>query len=201
MIDIDTVFKYRLKMHKAVGGVGHRFISVLRNAVTQSGLAFEEKGNKARVYVYLGAEENEESYAEIAEIFLKVYTSPEEIQTKLSPYFEGSGFVLKAVELIPYHLSSVQHLVSHVCYKVTGVKGSISEALSSCPKKEREFLHSIERLDADEVKIIMKVNPSGSFSPVQELLKSLRLDVRKEDYKATRLALYWVDKKGVLQSI
>ena len=201
MINIGTVFKYRLKLYKAVGGESHNFISVLRNAVTQSGLAFVEKGNKARVYVYLGAGKEEESFAEIAEIFLTVYSGPEEIKTKLAPYFEGSGFVLKAVELIPYHLSNVQHLISHVCYKVKGVRGDVEKALSLCPKAERKFLYSIKRLSADEVEIIMKINPSGSFTPVQELLKLLRFDVRREDYKATRIALYWVDTKGALQEI
>ena len=201
MIDIDTAFKYRLKLNKTAGFNCHSFIKVLANAVAQSGFNYVLKNNNPRVYVYLGAAEDEESFAEIAEIFLKDYVSPEEIQTKLAPYFEGSGFVLKEVELIPYHLSSIQNLVTYVCYQVKGVRGSISRGLSLCPKVERKHLYKIERLNADEVKIIMKVNPSGSFSPVQELLKLLRLDVRKEDYKATRLALYWVDKKGAFRSI
>ena len=201
MIDIGTTFKYRLKLNKKVGVSCHQFMQILAGAVTQSGLDYVLKNNHPRVYVYLGAEEGEESFAEIAEIFLKTYISPEEIQKRIIPFIEGSGFVLKEVELIPYHLSSVQNLVSHVCYQVSGVRGSISRALSLCPKVNRKHLYSIERLNANEVKIIMKINPSGSFSPVQELLKLLRLDVRKEDYKATRLALYWVDKKGVFQSI
>ncbi|MCR5504245.1 MAG: hypothetical protein K6E94_01530 [Elusimicrobiaceae bacterium] len=201
MINIDTVFKYRLKLNKTAGFNCHSFIKVLANAVAQSGFNYVLKNNNPRVYVYSGAEEDEESFAEIAEIFLNEYISPKEIQTKLAPYIEGSGFAIREVELIPYRLSNVQNLITHVCYKVTGVRGSISRGLSLCPKIERKHLYKIERLNADEVKIIMKLSPSGSFSPVQELLKLLRLDVRKEDYKATRLALYWVDKKGAFRSI
>ena len=201
MIDIETAFKYRLKLNKKIGAAGHQFIPVLAEAVALSGFDYVVKKNRPRVYVYLGATEDEESYAEIAEIFLKTYVDPEEVKMKLAPQIEGSGFVLKDVELLPYHLSNVQNLVSHVCYQVTGVRGSISRALSLCPKVERKHLYSIERLDANEIKIIMKLNPSGSFSPVRELLKLLRLDVREEDYKATRMSLYWVDKKGAFRSI
>jgi len=173
----------------------------LAEAVSQSGFNYVTKKNRPRVYVYLGALEDEESKAEIAEIFLKTYISPQEVKAKLSPYFKGSGFVLNEVELLPYHISNVQNLITHVCYQVTGVRGSVSRGLSLCPRVNRKHLYSIERLNAKEVKIIMKLNPSGSFSPVQELLKLLRLDVKKEDYKATRIALYWADKKGVLQSV
>lgn len=201
MIDIDTAFRYRLKLNKSAGFTCHEFIKVLASAVTQSGLDYVSKKDHPRVYVYLGALEDEESLTEIAEIFLKTYTSPEEVKAKLLPFLEGSGFVLKEVELLPYHLSNVQNLISHVCYQVTGVRGSISRGLSMCPKINRKHLYSIERLNADEVKIIMKLNPSGSFSPVQELLKLLRLCVKKEGYKATRVALYWVDKNGVLQPV
>ena len=201
MINIDTAFRYRLKLDKAAGFTCHNFIKVLAGAVTQSGLDYVLKKDHPRVYVYLGALEEEESTAEIAEIFLKTYISPEEVKIKLLPFLEGSGFKLKEVELVPYHLSNVQNLISHVCYQVTGVRGSISRGLSMCPKINRKHLYSIERLNADEVKIIMKLNPSGSFSPVQELLKLLRLGVKKEGYKATRTALYWVDKNGVLQPV
>ena len=201
MIDIDTAFKYRLKLDKKVGFSCHQLIKILAEAVAQSGFDYVLKKNHPRVYVYSGAAEDEESFIEIAEIFLKTYVSPEDVQKKIAPGIEGSGFMLKEVELLPYHLSSVQNLVSHVCYKVSGVRGSISRALSLCPKVERKHLYSIERLDVNEVKIIMKAEPSGSFRPVPELLKLLRLDVRKEDYKVTRLALYWVNKKGVFQSI
>lgn len=199
MINIDTAFRYRLKLNKAAGFTCHKFIQVLATAVTQSGFDYAVKKNHPRVYVYLGALEDEESQAEIAEIFLKTYVSPNEVKAKLLPLLEGSGFVLREVELIPYHLSNVQNLISHVCYQVTGVRGSISRGLSLCPKINRKHLYSIERLNADEVKIIMKLNPSGSFSPVQELLKLLRLGVKKEGYKAVRTALYWVDKNGVLR--
>lgn len=201
MIDIDTAFRYRLKLNKAAGFTCHSFISVLASAVTQSGLDYVVKKNRPRVYVYSGALEEEESQTEIAEVFLKIYVSPKEVKTKLLPFLEGSGFVLKEVETLPYHLSNVQNLISHVCYQVTGVRGNISGALSSCLKEDREHLYSIERLDANEIKIIMKLNPSGSFKPVQELLKSLGLDVEKEGYKAIRTALYWVDKNGVLRPI
>ncbi len=201
MINIDTAFKYRLKLYKKVGFTGHQFIPVLAEAVSLSGFNYVEKKNHPRVYVYLGAAEDEESYAELAEIFLKTYVDPEEVKMKLAPHFEGSGFVLKDVELLPYHLCNVQNLISYVCYQVTGVRGSISRGLSLCPKVERKHLYSIERLDANEVKIIMKLNPSGSFSPVRELLKLLRLGVKEEDYKATRMALYWVDKKGAFRSV
>lgn len=201
MIDIGTAFKYRLRMYKTAGASCHRFIKVLGHAVAQSGLNYLEKNNHPRVYVYLGAADDEESKAEIAEIFLQVYASPKDVKAKLAPYFEGSGFVLKDVELLPYTISNVQNLISHVCYQVSGVRGNISEALSMCQKEDRKYLYSIERLDVDEVKIIMKLNPSGSFMPVLELLKLLGLDVREEDYKATRIGLYWVDKKGVLQSV
>lgn len=201
MINIDTAFRYRLKLNKSAGFTCHKFIQVLADAVTQSGLDYTLKKNRPRVYVYSGAAEDEESLAEIAEIFLNTYIKPEEIKTKLAPYFEGSGFVLKDVELLPFHLTSVQNLISHVGYKVEGVRGSISRALSLCPKSERKHLYSIERLNANEIKVVMKLNPSGSFSPVLELLTLLRLDVKKEDYKATRIALYWVDKQGVLQSV
>ena len=201
MINIDTAFRYRLKLNKSAGFACHKFIQILASAVTQSGLDYVSKKDHPRVYVYLGALEDEESLTEIAEIFLKTYTSPEEVKTKLLPFLEGSGFVLKEVELLPYHLSNVQNLISHVCYQVTGVRGSISRGLSLCPKINRKHLYSIERLNADEVKIIMKLNPSGSFSPVQELLKLLRLGVKKDGYKATRVALYWVDKNGVLQPV
>ncbi|MBO4707020.1 MAG: hypothetical protein J5594_00445 [Elusimicrobiaceae bacterium] len=201
MINVDTAFRYRLKLSKAAGVTSHKFVPVLAAAVTQSGLKYILKKNHPRVYVYLGAAEDEESLTEIAEIFLKNYVSPEEVKTKLLPFLEGSGFVLKEIELLPYHLSNVQNLVSHVCYQVTGVRGSISRALSLCPKINRKHLYSIERLNADEVKIIMKLNPSGSFSSVQELLKLLGLDVGKEDYKAIRMALYWVDKNGALQPL
>lgn len=201
MIDIDTAFKYRLKLNKAAGFACHRFVQVLMNAVTKSGLEYAEKKNHPKVYVYLGAAEEEESFAELAEIFLKVYASPEDVKTKLAPFLEGSGFVLKEVELLPYHLSNVQNLISHVCYKIEGVRGSISRALSLCPKVQRKHLYSIERLNAKEVKIIMRTTPLGSFSPVQELLKLLRLDVKKEEYKATRMSLYWVDKKGEFRSV
>ncbi len=201
MINVDTAFRYRLKLNKSLGVVCHNFVKVLANAVTQSGLDYVLKKDHPRVYVYFGALEDEESLTEIAEIFLKNYISPEEVKRKLLPFLEGSGFVLKEVELLPYHLSNVQNLISHVCYHVTGVRGSISRALSLCPKVNRKHLYSIERLNADEVKIIMKLNPSGSFSPVQELLKLLGLDVKKEGYKAIRTALYWVDKNGVLQPL
>lgn len=201
MINIDTAFRYRLKLYKSAGFSCHGFIKVLGHAVAESGLIYTEKNNHPRVYVYLGAAEEEESKTEIAEIFLKVYATPQDVEAKLIPFFEGSGFVLKEVQVLPYGLSNVQNLISHVCYKVSGVRGSISRALSSCPKAERKHLYSIERLDVDEVKIIMKLNPSGSFSPVPELLKLLGLDVREEDYKATRIALYWANKQGVLQSI
>jgi len=201
MINIDTAFRYRLKLNKAAGIACHTFIKVLAAAVTQSGLDYVVKNDHPRVYVYLGALEDEESLTEIAEVFLKTYVSPEEVKTKLLPFLEGSGFVLKEIELLPYHLSNVQNLISHVCYQVTGVRGSISRGLSMCPKINRKHLYSIERLNADEIKIIMKLNPSGSFSPVQELLKLLRLGVKKEGYKATRTALYWVDKNGVLQPV
>jgi len=199
MINIDTAFRYRLKLNKAAGFACHGFIQVLANAVTQSGFDYVLKKNHPRVYVYLGALDDEESRTEIAEIFLKTYVSPNEVKAKLLPLLEGSGFALREVELLPYHLSNVQNLISHVCYQVTGVRGSISRALSLCPKINRKHLYSIERLNADEVKIIMKLNPSGSFSPVQELLKLLRLGVKKEGYKAVRTALYWADKNGVLQ--
>ncbi len=201
MINIDTAFRYRLKLNKKAGFTCHAFIKSLATAVTQSGFDYVMKNDHPRVYVYLGALEDEESLTEIAEIFLKTYVSPEEVKTKLLPFLEGSGFVLKDVELLPYHLSNVQNLISHVCYQVTGVRGSISRGLSLCPRINRKHLYSIERLNANEVKIIMKLNPSGSFSPVQELLKLLRLGVKKEDYKAIRTALYWADKNGVLQSI
>jgi hypothetical protein len=201
MIDIDTAFRYRLKLNKAAGFTCHNFIQILASAVTQSGLDYIEKKNHPRVYVYSGALEEEESQTEIAEVFLKNYISPKEVKAKLMPFLEGSGFVLKEVESLPYHLSNVQNLISHVCYQVTGVRGSISEALSLCSESDREHLYSIERLDANEIKIIMKLNPSGSFKPVQELLKSLGLDVEKEGYKAIRTALYWVDKNGVLRPI
>ena len=201
MINIDTACRYRLKLNKAAGFTCHGFIKVLASAVTQSGLGYVVKNNHPRVYVYLGASEEEESKAEVAEIFLQTYESPEEVKAKLLPFLEGSGFVLKEVELLPYHLSNVQNLVTHVCYQVSGVKGSISGALSSCSKENREIIYSIERLDVNEIKIIMKLNPSGSFSPVQELLKLLGLDVEKDDYKAIRTGLYWADKSGVLRSI
>ena len=201
MINIDTAFKYRLKLNKKAGFASHKFIPVLAEAVTLSGFDYVEKKNRPRVYVYLGAAEEEESFAEIAEIFLKTYVDPKEVQTKLAPHFEGSGFVLKDVELLPYHLTNVQNLISHVCYQVTGVRGSVSRGLSLCPKVDRKHLYSIERLDANEIKIIMKLNPSGSFSPVRELLKLLRLGIKEEDYKATRIALYWVDKKGAFRSV
>lgn len=201
MINIDTAFRYRLKLNKTKGVTCHKFVEVLAAAVTQSGLEYVLKKNHPRVYVYLGALEDEESLTEIAEVFLKTYVSPEEVKTKLLPFLEGSGFVLKEVELLPYHLSNVQNLISHVCYQITGVRGSISRALSLCPKINRKHLYSIERLNANEIKIIMKLNPSGSFSPVQELLKLLGLDVEKEGYKAIRTALYWVDKNGVLQPL
>lgn len=201
MIDIDTAFRYRLRLYKSAGVSCHGFIKVLGHAVLGSGLSYIEKNNRPRVYVYLGAADDEESKTEIAEIFLKVYASPKDVETKLTPFFEGSGFVLKEVELLPYGLSNIQNLVSHVCYKVSGVRGSISKALSLCPKAEREHLYSIERLSEEEVKIIIKLSPSGSFSPVQELLKLLGLDVREGDYKATRIALYWADKQGVLRSV
>ena len=201
MINIDTAFKYRLKLNKSAGFACHKFIQILASAVTQSGLDYVLKKDHPRVYVYLGALEDEESQTEIAEIFLKTYVDPEEVKTKLAFHIDGSGFVLKDVELLPYHLSNVQNLISHVCYQVTGVRGSISRALSLCPKVNRKHLYSIERLDANEVKIIMKLNPSGSFSPVRELLKLLRLCVKEEDYKATRIALYWVDKKGAFRSV
>ena len=201
MINIDTAFRYRLKLNKMAGFTCHKFIQVLATAVTQSGLDYVVKNNRPRVYVYLGALEDEESLTEIAEIFLKTYKSPEEVKTKLLPFLEDSGFVLKYVELLPYHLSNVQNLISHVCYQVTGVRGSINRALSLCPKVDRKHLYSIERLSANEIKIIMKLNPSGSFSPMQELLKLLGLDVEKEGYKAIRTALYWVDQNGVLQPL
>lgn len=201
MINVDTAFRYRLKLNKTAGVSCHNFIKVLASAVTQSGLDYVLKKDHPRVYVYLGALEDEESLTEIAEIFLKTYISPDEVKIKLLPFLEGSGFTLKEVELLPYHLSNVQNLISHVCYQVTGVRGSISRALSLCPKINRKHLYSIERLNADEVKIIMKLNPSGSFSPVQELLKLLRLGVKKEGYKATRVGLYWADKNGVLQPL
>ena len=201
MINIDTAFRYRLKLYKSAGFSCHGFIKVLGHAVAEGGFDYVEKNNHPRVYVYLGAADDEESKTEIAEIFLKVYASPKDVETKLAPFLQGSGFVLKEVKLLPYGLSNVQNLISHVCYKVSGVRGSINKALSLCPRVEREHLYSIERLNAEEVKVIMKLNPSGSFSPVLELLKLLRLDVREEDYKATRIALYWVDKQGVLQSV
>ena len=201
MIDIDTAFRYRLKLNKASGASCHKFIQVLMDAVSKSGLDFAVKKNHPRVYVYLGAADEEESLTEIAEIFLKTYAGPEDVKAKLSPYFEGSGFVLKEVGLLPYTLSSVQNLISHVCYEVKGVRGSISRALSLCPKVQRKHLYSIERLDADTIKIIMRTTPLGVFSPVQELLKLLRLGVKKEEYKATRTALYWVNKKGEFQSV
>ena len=201
MINIDTAFRYRLKLNKMAGFTCHKFIQVLATAVTQSGLDYVAKNNRPRVYVYLGALEDEESITEIAEVFLKTYVSPKEVKTKLLPFLEGSGFVLKDVELVPYRLTNVQNLISHVCYQVIGVKGSISEALSFCPEEDRKVIYSIERLDVNEIRIIMKLNPSGSFSPVQELLKLLGLDVEKEGYKATRTALYWVDQNGVLQPL
>lgn len=201
MINVDTAFRYRLKLYKSAGFSCHGFIKVLGRAVAEGGFEYVEKNNHPRVYVYLGAADDEESKTEIAEIFLKVYASPKEVETKLAPFFEGSGFVLKEVKVLPYGLSNIQNLISHVCYEVSGVRGSISRALTSCPKAEREHLYSIERLSDDEVKIIIKLSPSGSFSPVQELLKLLGLDVREGDYKATRIALYWVDKQGVLRSV
>ena len=201
MINIETAFRYRLKLYKSAGFSCHGFIKVLGHAVAEGGFDYVEKNNHPKVYVYLGAAEDEESKTEIAEIFLKVYATPKDVETKLAPFFKGSGFVLKEVKMLPYGLSNVQNLISHVCYKISGIKGNINEALSSCPKAEREHLYSIERLNAEEVKVIMKLNPSGSCSPVLELLKLLRLDVREGDYKATRIALYWVDKQGVLQSV
>lgn len=201
MINIDTAFRYRLKFYKPAGLSCHGFIKVLGRAVDESGFKYLEKNNHPKVYVYLGAADDEESKTEIAEIFLKVYASPKDVEAKLTPFFKDYGFVLKEVKLLPYALSNVQNLISHVCYKVTGVRGNISRALSLCPKVERKHLYSIERLNAEEVKVIMELNPSGSFMPVLELLKLLRLDVREEDYKATRIALYWVDKQGVLQSV
>ncbi len=201
MIDIDTAFRYRLRLNKSAGFTCHKFIQVLANAVTQSGLDYSLKKNRPRVYVYSGALEDEESRAEIAEIFFKTYIDPKEVKIKLLPFLKGSGFELKEVETLPYHLSNVQNLISHVCYEIEGVRGSISRALSLCPKSERKHLYSIERLDAKKIKVVMKLNPSGSFSPVLELLTLLRLDVKKEDYKATRIALYWADKQGVLQSV
>ena len=201
MINIDTAFRYRLRFYKPAGLSCHGFIRVLGRAIDECGFEYVEKSNHPKVYMYLGAADDEESKTEIAEIFLKVYADIKDVEAKLAPYFKGSGFVLREVKLLPYTLSNVQNLVSHVCYKVTGVRGNIDKALSSCPKAEREHLYSIERLNAEEVKVIMKLNPSGSFSPVLELLKLLRLDVREEDYKATRIALYWVDKQGVLQSV
>lgn len=201
MINIDTAFRYRLKLNKSAGVTCHGFVKVLASAVTQSGLKYAVKKSHPRVYVYFGALEDEESITEIAEIFLETYESPEKVKTKLLPFLEGSGFVLKDVESLPYHLSNVQNLITHVCYQVTGVKGDINGALSSCPKEGKEIIYSIERLDVNEVKIIMKLNPSGSFSSVQELLKLLGLDVEKDDYKAVRTGLYWVDKSGAFRSI
>ena len=201
MINIDTAFRYRLKFYKSAGVSCHGFSKVLGHAVVEGGFNYVEKNNHPKLYVYLGAADGEESETEISEIFLKAYAEPKDVEAKLASVFKSSGFVLKEVKLLPYSLSNIQNLVSHVCYKVKGVKGSINRALSLCPRSERGHLYSIERLDDDEVKIIMRINPSGSFSPVPELLKLLGLDVREGDYKATRLALYWVDKQGVLQSV
>ena len=201
MINIGTAFRYRLKFYKSAGVSCHGFNKVLGHAVSEGGFNYVEKNNHPKVYVYLGAADDEESETEIAEIFLKVYAEPKDVETKLAPVFKSSGFVLKEVKLLPYGISNVQNLISHVCYKVSGVRGNINRGLSLCPSAEREHLYSIERLDDDEIKIIMRINPSGSFSPVPELLKLLGLDVREGDYKATRMALYWVDKQGVLRPV
>lgn len=201
MIIIDSIIRYRLTLTKSVGASCHDFIQVLTTAVAQSGLKYHIKGAKPRVYVFNGAKQEEESLCEIAEIFLDSVYSPEEIKLKLSPFFEGSGFKCINVTQLPYRLSSLQNLVSFAEYEITSVKGNINEALLSADSSLKTHIQSISRLSEDKISLIVRLKPLGSVSLVQEFLKLPGLEVDEGSLQIKRVALFWVDKNGVLQPV
>lgn len=201
MIDIDNVLRYRLKLSKTTDASCHEFIQVLANAVEQSGLKYHTKNGRVRVYVFSGALRGEESTAEIAEIFLLEQTSLKEINLKLSPFLEGSGFKIINVEQLPYRLCSLQNLVQYANYKITGVEGNITQAISGASEELKTQIYSLARLSEDEISLIISLKPFGSISTVQEFLMLPGLEVKEGKLKVLRTSLFWIDKKGTLQCV
>lgn len=211
----STIFKYRVTLSKSGNSISHHEKRrMLRDAIVSSGLKYAQNKNQPKFSLGPGAHEEEASNCEYADICLLEDTNVEIIKQKLAPYITG-GFKIEEIKEVPYTICSVEALASYARYILKGVTADTDKVLN-CARAEcevihdngmrellniRPFIHSINKINGDEVELIIKLDVLRSIGLVQMLTKLPGLEVDERRFSALRSSLLWESTDGSLKAV
>jgi hypothetical protein len=187
---------------------------MLREALSSSGLKCALNKNQPKFSLGPGAGEGEASICEYADICLLQETNVEIIKEKLAPFTKG-GFEIEEIKEVPYTICSVEALAKYAIYNIKGIKADIDK-FNTAPKAEMEiehangmrelknikpFIHSINKINGDEVEIIIELCALRSVGLRQVLPKLPGLEVLGREALILRSDLLWESTDGSLKAV